>query len=153
METIPENELENGNVTVASVTIKTEKFEKNGVQYRHILAIDGCITEIEAKSIPGYVKYMSGQAIYQTKFGTKDEATDAIAMVGHKKNVPHIVVGRVLREDLFQNAVRHIGLALNRLVKVKQEQIAEAAKIADEEALREVWEGEDIITIRPNFEE
>jgi hypothetical protein len=141
METIPEI---NGNVTevetVENVVIKTEKIEKNGVQHRRIISVDGCITEKEAKALPGYVRYMAGQAVYLTKFGIGDEKQDAIQMYGHKNNVPHIVVGREIREDLFQNAVRHIGLALNRLREIK---------VTVEEKEKEKWEGEEVVTIKP----
>ena len=155
METIPEKETENGNVTkVENVVIKTEKIDKNGVQHRRIVSVEGCITEIEAKSLPGYVRYMAGQAVYLTKFGIGDEKQDAIQMYGHKNNVPHIVVGREIREDLFQNAIRHIGLALNRLQIIKNEQATgvktKTSPVNVQYVTREdEWEGEEVITIKP----
>lgn len=151
METIPEKGTENGNVTkVENVVIATEKIDKNGVQHRQIVSVEGCITEIEAKSLPGYVRYMAGQAVYLTRFGIGKEQTDTLQMFGHKKNVPHIVVGREIREDLFQNAVRHIGLALNRLQIIKEEQATGVKTKTDSVNVQYMtWEGEDTITIKP----
>lgn len=155
METIPESKKENGNVTkVENVVIATEKIDKNGVQYRRIVSVEGCITEIDAKSLPGYVRYMAGQAVYFTRFGIKEEQKDALQMFGHKKNVPNIVVGREIREDLFQNAVRHIGLALNRLQIIKNEQATGVKTKTSPVNVQYVtwedeWKGEETITVKP----
>jgi len=143
METIPDSEMKNGNVTtvekVEDVVITTEKVLKNGVQYRKIVSFEGCKTEQEVRYIPGYA---SGQAVWFTKFGIREEQADALQMFKHKQNVPHLVVGREVREDLFQNAVRHIGLALNRLGTIQN-------VLASKKLTPETWKGEEVITVKP----
>lgn len=134
--TKPENK--NGNVTVEDIIISTEKVVERGVQYRRIISVKGVGTEKEVRHIPGYA---SGQAIWATKFGIREEQTDAVQMYKAKANVPHFVIGKGVREDLFQNAIRHIGIALSRLQEIRTRQVKE--KIGIE------WTGNETITVKP----
>lgn len=143
VETIPDSEMENGNVTtvekIENVVITTEKVLRHGIQYRKIVSFEGCKTELEVRHIP---RYASGQATWLVKFGIRDEQYDVLQMFKAKDNVPNLEVGKEVREDLFQNAVRHIGIALTRLSTIQ-------SSLSAKKLTPESWEGEEVITVKP----